>query len=77
MEEWNELWCFEDGEAVQLAAAQTLQNCGIKLPRREPPRHNTRRAVSSATFFGVPLELGQQPSVAYQYGRYGKFKLPR
>jgi hypothetical protein len=33
MEAWKELWSLEDNEAVQLAAAQTLQESGVSLPR--------------------------------------------
>lgn len=33
MENWKDIWSLEDTEAVQLAAAQTLQDSGLTLPR--------------------------------------------
>lgn len=75
MEGWNELWSFEDTEAVQLAALQTLQDCGINVPRGKPKKVD--RPLGGATVFGVSLECGQQPTLIHQYGDYGKFKLPR
>ena len=78
MEDWNELWSFEDTQAVQIAAAQTLKNCGISLPRgSEKINAASSRSKASAASFGVSLRSAQQPTVAYKYGEHGRFKVPR
>ena len=78
MEDWNELWSFEDTQAVQMAAAQTLKNCGISLPRgSEKINAASSRSKASAASFGVSLISAQQPTVAYKYGEHGRFKVPR
>ena len=41
MEDWKEVWSLDDSEAVQLAAAQTIQDSGISLPRGEAPGTGT------------------------------------
>lgn len=78
-EDWNELWSFEDIDAVQRAVIQTLQKSGIKIPRncREVSHSKRGSSKSGAVFFGVSLETGQQPSITYKYGDHGIFKLPR
>ena len=35
MDVWKEIWSLEDSEATKLAAAQTLQDSGVSLPRGE------------------------------------------
>jgi hypothetical protein len=77
MEDWNELWSFEDIRAVQTAAAQTLKNCGINLPRGSEKINATSSRSKAGTSFGVSLRSGQQPTVTYNYGGHGRFKVPR
>ena len=77
-ESWNELWSFEDVEAVKAAASKTLGNCGVSLPRRGSDKiSSTSSSRSPQASFGVPLTYGQQPTVIYKYGDNGRFKVPR
>lgn len=103
MDDWREVWSFENIEAVQEAAAVALQDLGISVPRDRlqdienvsPSTleiHRGRRSfpnvmfhsfwlqqdpTSHGAFFGVSLECGWQPTLAYCYGEYGDFQLPR
>ena len=77
MEDWNELWSFEDIQAVQIAATKTLKNCGISLPRGSEKIAASSRSQGSAASFGVSLRSGRQPTVTYKYGDHGRFKVPR
>lgn len=80
MEDWNELWSFEDTRAVQTAAAQTLKNCGISLPRGSEKINaasSRSKASAAGASFGVSLRSGQQPTIIYNYGEHGRFKVPR